>query len=85
MMLDFKVVRIFKFNGKSATKAMCDISINDDFIVKGFRIVEGKKGLFVSPPQDEGKDGKWYSRAFPVSEQTKEALSSTILSAYGGS
>jgi len=83
MTLDFKVVRLYKFDGKGATKAICDISIADEFLVKGFRIVQGKNGLFVGVPRESGKDGKWYNSAFPLTAQTRETLNAAVLSAYG--
>ena len=84
MSLDFKVVRLHKFEGDGATKAMCDISISDEFVVKGFRIVEGKNGLFVGTPREHAKDGKWYDSAFPVTAEAREALNQVVLAAYNG-
>lgn len=84
MALDFKVTRIYKFDGNGPTKAVCDVSIADEFVVKGFRVVEGKNGLFVGAPQESGKDGKRYSRAFPITAETKEALSQAVISTYTG-
>lgn len=84
MALDFKVTRIHKFDGKGATKAICDVVIADEFVIKGFRIIEGKNGLFVGVPQESGKDGKWYNRAFPITAQTREALNETVISTYMG-
>ena len=82
MDLDFKVARLHRFNGGGATKAICDVSIADQFLVKGFRIVEGKNGLFVSAPREPGKDGKWYDSAFPLTAETRGALHEVVLSAY---
>ena len=82
MVLDFKVTRMHKFNGDGATKAICDVAIADEFLVKGFRIVEGKNGLFVGTPREKGKDGKWYSSVFPLTDEAKEALSQALLAAY---
>ena len=84
MVLDFKVTRIHKFNGDGPTKAICDISISDEFLVKGFRIIEGKNGLFVSQPREQGKDGKWYSNVFPLTASARQALNEAVLSAYEG-
>ncbi len=81
MVLDFKVTRLYKFDD-GPTKAICDVSISDQFMVKGFRIIEGKKGLFVSEPSEKGKDGKWYSSVFPITAPTREALNQTLLAAY---
>ena len=45
-------------NGKLA--AFFDIQTNDGIIIKGFRLINGPKGKFISPPSDKGKDGKYY-------------------------
>ncbi len=82
MVLEFKVTRIYKFDGEGATKAICDVSISDEFLVKGFRVVEGKNGLFVGVPREPGKDGKWYNNAFPLTAPVREALNGAVLSAY---
>ncbi|MCQ9205673.1 MAG: SpoVG family protein [Omnitrophica bacterium] len=82
MALDFKVTRLHRFDGDGATKAVCDVAICEEFLVKGFRVVEGKDGLFVSPPREKGKDGKWYSKALALTAQTKEALKEAVISSY---
>ena len=55
--LQLAVTRIHKLDGEGATKAFCDISVADSFVIMGLRIVEGKDGLFVSMPREAGKDG----------------------------
>lgn len=82
MGLDFKVTRLYRFDGTGAVKAVCDVSISDEFVVKGFRIVEGKKGLFVGVPQEPGKNGKWYNSAFPLTAEARQALNKAVLTAY---
>ncbi len=82
MTLDFKVTRLHRFDGDGATKAICDVAICEEFLVKGFRIVEGKEGLFVSPPREKGKDGKWYNNALALTAQTKQALNEAVISSY---
>lgn len=84
MELDFKVARLHKFDGTSAIKAMCDIAVSDQIVIKGFRIVEGKNGLFVGVPQEKGKNGKWYDNVFPLTPEVREAIDKTVLSAYKG-
>ena len=67
--LKIAVTRLHKLNGTGATKALCDISIADCFVVNGLRIVEGKDGLFVCMPREEGKDGKWYNTVIPLKRE----------------
>ncbi|MCP4652041.1 MAG: septation protein spoVG [Candidatus Omnitrophica bacterium] len=85
MVLNFKVTKFHKLDGKGATKAMCDVSISDEFLVKGFRVVDGKNGLFVGVPREQGKDGKWYNSVFPLTDSVREALQQAVLSAYENS
>lgn len=82
MVLEFKVTRIHKFDGDGATKAFCDVTICDELLVKGLRVVNGKKGLFVSMPRVQAKDGKWYDNMLALTDETKKSLSEAVLAAY---
>ena len=83
-MVALEVKRMFKLDNDSSTKAMVDIAIAGDFLVRGFRVVSGKKGLFVSPPGEQGKDGKWYRKAYPLTKEVEAELSKVVLEAYEG-
>ena len=54
--LDIKVQRIHRMNGEGALKAFVDICINDAILIKGIRLVDGKKGLFISMPSEKAKE-----------------------------
>ena len=82
--LKLEVTRIHKLDGKSPTKAFCDISILDSLVINGLRVVEGKDGLFVSMPREEGKDGKWYNTVIPLKREIKDEIDRIVLEAYGG-
>ena len=82
--LQLEVVRLHKLNGTGATKAFCDLSILGSFVVKGLRVVEGEKGLFVSMPREEGRDGKWYNTVIPLKREVKDEIEKLVLEAYGG-
>ena len=41
-------------------RAFFDITTDEGFIIKGFRLVEGINGLFVSMPSQKGQDGEYY-------------------------
>ncbi|MDD5617634.1 MAG: septation protein SpoVG family protein [Candidatus Omnitrophica bacterium] len=81
--LKIEVARIHKLDGTGATKAFCDVSIADSFMIKGLRIVEGEKGLFVVMPREEGKDGKWYNTVVPLKREVKDEIERIVLEAYG--
>ena len=82
--LKLEVSRLHKLDGKSSTKAFCDLSVLDSIVIKGLRVVEGEKGLFVSMPREEGKDGKWYNTVIPLKREIKDEIERLVLEAYGG-
>jgi stage V sporulation protein G len=49
-----------KSDGSGKTAAFFDIQTNDGIIIKGFRLINGSNGLFLSSPDQKGKDGKYY-------------------------
>ncbi len=63
-------------------KAFVDVGINDAILIKGLRVVEGKKGLFVSMPQEQGKDSKWYDRVRCLNKPTQQQIEHAVLTAY---
>ena len=80
--LKIELVRLHVIDaGSGATKAFCDISILDALVIKGLRVVEGEKGLFVCMPREEAKDGKWYNTVIPLRRDVKEEIERVVLEA----
>lgn len=79
--IELEVVRLFRFEGDSKVKAFVDIAVGD-FIVRGLRLVQGQKGLFVAMPQEKSKDGKWYNSFYPKTKEARNSLQEIVLSAY---
>jgi stage V sporulation protein G len=59
-----KIVRMNKLdtNAGGKTSAFFDIQTNDGIVIKGFRLVNGSNGMFMSSPDEKGKDGKYYEK-----------------------
>ena len=83
-MMKIEVSRIHKLDGTGPTKAFVDLAVEDSFVIKGVRIGEGAKGLFVTMPREEGKDGKWYTTVVPLKRELKDEIERIVLEAYGG-
>ena len=77
-----EVARIYRFENGGPVKAFCDIQFDEDYVVKGFRLVEGKDGLFVGMPSDVGKNGRWYNTFLPLTDEVKNRIQNTIIAAY---
>ena len=80
--IQFTVEKMFCLPDAGKLKAFADIGINDALVVKGVRILEGKKGLFISMPQEQGKDSKWYNQVVCKSDSLFEDLSRTVIGHY---
>lgn len=78
----YAVNRIVCFEGEGALKAYCDLAINDEVVIKGLRVVEGKHKLFVSFPRQMGKDSKWYDNVVLLTKHAEQAIGETVLAAY---
>ena len=79
---DLSVKRLVKFDGEGSLKAYCDLAIGDAFLIKGLRVIEGKKGLFISMPRQQGKDARWYESVTALTKEAKDAVSKAVLEAY---
>ena len=55
-----------------------------DVLIKGCRVVQGNKGLFVSTPQAKGKDEKWYPIVVIESDALYKDFQAAVLAAYNG-
>jgi len=82
--LEIKVLKVHRIEGQNRIKAFVDVSINDALLIKGVRIVEGNKGLFVSMPVEQGKNEKWYERVRCLNKSIRDEIANAVLTAYSG-
>ena len=69
-----KIIRMnpLKSDSGGKTAAFFDVQTNDGIILKGFRLVNGSNGLFMSSPDQKGKDGKYYETVIIPKEMKSE-------------
>ena len=79
--LEMKVINIHRLP-EGRVKAFVDLVVNDAILIKGVRIIEGKKGMFVSMPSEQGKDEKWYERVRCLNDDVKGLVTEKALEAY---
>lgn len=75
-------VRIKKVNGKTKIVARASVTFDSAFVVHGFSIVNGNKGLFVSMPTVKDKDGDYVDIARPITSDGRTAIIKKIMDAY---
>lgn len=77
-------IRVYPFEGnkKSNLVAMVSVTFGGVFVVTGFKIIDGKNGLFVSMPSIKTSKGEYNDSAFPLTKQFSKVLSDSILNAF---
>lgn len=69
-------------NTKTSLKANAVITFNDMLVVHGFKVVEGKKGLFVSKPRTQGKDDVYYDSVYLLDPDLWDLITEIIIEKY---
>lgn len=60
-------VRVYPFQSQSKARAFASVVIEDVLEIKNFKVIEGSRGLFVSPPQtkstktDDKGNPQWFA------------------------
>jgi len=67
-------------NGK--VLAMVSITVNNEFCLNGFRLVNGKNGPFISSPSYLNKDGEYKDYSYPLTAELRAYLTDTAVALY---
>jgi len=79
--LDVRVYPIEEPKGN--TLAFASINVDDLAAIRGIRIVNGAKGLFVTMPQSQDSTGLYHDIAFPLSGDLRKEMTVALLDEYG--
>lgn len=63
-------------------KAFANITFEDAFVVRGLKVIDGKKGLFISMPSRKAKDGTYRDIAHPINNEMRQQIEQVILEQY---
>ncbi len=64
-------------------RAFFDLTTTEGFTIKGFKIIEGINGLFVSNPSQKGSDGEYYDTIWMDSKDLRDSVNKLALDSYG--
>lgn len=70
------------FEGDDKLKAIASVILDDCFIVKSVRVVDGSKGMFISLPSRRNVNGDFMELCFPLSAEVRRELTASVLGAY---
>jgi stage V sporulation protein G len=75
-------VRLKKVNTEGKMKAIASITIDDAFVVRDIRVIEGQNGLFVAMPSRKTPDGEFRDIAHPITQDARELIQTAILKEF---
>jgi len=79
--MNITAVKVNKFeSGK--LRGFADVTFDDMLTIKGYKIFEGSKGLFVSTPSRQDKDGKYIDMVWVEDRDFMDEIQKTVLKEY---
>ncbi|NNE09685.1 MAG: septation regulator SpoVG [Gemmatimonadetes bacterium] len=63
-------------------KAFASITFDHCFVVRGLKVIEGNKGLFVAMPSRRRPDGTFQDIAHPINAPMREEIEGRVISQY---
>ena len=75
-------VRIMPVDEDPRLKAYVIITLDECFVVRDIKVIDGERGLFVAMPSKKTKNGKYLDVAHPINKETRTIFEQEILEAY---
>ncbi len=63
-------------------KAFVNVTFDDQFVVRGLKIIKGPNGFFISMPSRKMPDGSFRDIAHPINKEFRELIEKVILEKY---
>ncbi len=63
-------------------KAFVNIVIDDAFIIRNIKVIEGENGLFVAMPSRRVSTGEYRDIAHPINTETRNMIEKIIIEKY---
>ena len=63
-------------------KAFASITLENSFVIRGLKIIEGKTGTFVAMPSRKRKDGEYQDIAHPINNDARDEMERIVLAEY---
>lgn len=74
-------VKVFPVN-EERLKAYVSITIDNAFVVRDLKVIQGPSGLFVAMPSKKRKDGQFRDIAHPLNQETRAEIEEAVFAEY---
>lgn len=75
-------IKVRKIENAGTIKGRADIVLDESICIHDIRIVDGRKGLFISFPYTRDKNGKILDLVHPINSETREKIQKAIIEEY---
>jgi stage V sporulation protein G len=75
-------VRVFPVSNEERLKAYATITVDNVFLIRDLRVINGNAGLFVAMPSRKMKDGTFKDIAHPLNSDTRQMIEKKVLAEY---
>lgn len=81
--MDITEVKVFPIRkGDDKLKAFVTLTLDECFIIRDLKVIQGHTGLFVAMPSRRKQDGSYVDIAHPLNQETRDQLERAILEEY---
>jgi stage V sporulation protein G len=74
-------VKVFPVN-EDRLKAYVSITLENCFVVRDLKVIQGTNGLFVAMPSKKRKDGQFRDIAHPLNQETRNMIEDAVFDAF---
>ncbi|MBI2607008.1 MAG: septation regulator SpoVG [Deltaproteobacteria bacterium] len=79
--MEITEIKIFPVH-EDKLKAYVTIVIDNCFVVRDLKVINGNTGLFIAMPSKKRKDGAFKDIAHPLNKETRDMMEQKIMAAY---
>ena len=80
--MQITAVRVIRIEKEGKMKAIVSITLDNEFVIHGIKVIEGEKGLFIAMPSRKAADGEYRDIAHPINSGTRDMIQRLILDKY---
>lgn len=74
-------VKFSSFPGEGSVKGVCSVTFGGEIAVKGVKVIEGSKGLFVAMPSYKAGD-EYKDIVYPITKEGRQKLNEAVIGEY---
>lgn len=63
-------------------RGFASITLDNKFVIRGLKVIEGSNGLFVAMPNRKRRDGSFQDIAHPINAKTRNWMENKVIAEY---